>query len=259
MENTVSKKTLGLLTIIGAVAIIAIIGMSVASYNEPPQVNVNTTDEYNTSGDNLFRVEKNDSETHVYGKITGDTGGQNVVIESVEVEDGVVVVDIGLQESDGIATQVITEYPYKLELANPEQYRTLRIEHNGKEKKVINLDSEVAYNLERQSVELNHNKSIKIESSSDKRTVLSGTFYTGSSSCSRVALDRFELVNNSLMINLSPGEIDRQICTADIAKKPYRLTIQHYSLADTAEININQSYGDDIQRTINLLKDNKNT
>jgi len=87
-------------------------------------------------------VDREGDEVVLAGQITGNTAGQTVFVDSVEKSDGVVNINIGLEEADGPAAMVITDYTYELTLSNVPSDADIVVFH-GDEKHELTGNGEI--------------------------------------------------------------------------------------------------------------------
>lgn len=97
-------------------------------------VNLEAVDSSSNSEFNQTAVVSTDGNAVVVnGTITGRNGGMEPVLNEVTRKEDEVHVDVGLEEKDGAATTVITEYSYRVELVGVRDGETVVVMHDGEE------------------------------------------------------------------------------------------------------------------------------
>lgn len=203
-------------------------------------------------------VNFNEDKAVINGVIVGNTGGQTVVINGVDSRDGTTYVDVGLEEPDGFATQVITGYKYSIEVSNPSD--TVAVQHNGEtvgnyERGGGNpdvIESDYEYNF--YEGEGDSDDVASLVGNEDDSFVIEGSFVTGSSSCSQASLDSIKAEDGVMTVNLSPVSNTpiSGVCTEDLAPSSYRLEVESVENIDSVVVRAEQKFQENLMKEIDL-------
>lgn len=112
------------------------LGMKDSNMNEGPTSEITEQDSSAGLDSEYAVVNTEDGVSKVRGIIVGNTGGQTVYVEDVNVRGGKTYVNIGLESADGFATQVITGYKYEAIVDDP--VGDVVVQHEGE-----NVDGEI--------------------------------------------------------------------------------------------------------------------
>lgn len=211
-------------------------------------------------GQEYADVSMTDEVATIRGVIVGNTGGQTVYINSVEVRGGNTYVDVSLESADGFATQVITGYRYKATVKHP--IGDVVVLHDSEEVDgrtpidILDPDRGTGERIVDSNFVTTPSKQDtigKIVEDTGRNIVLEGSFLTGSSTCSEAGLSSLEYDSGVLRIELEPNVIDSEgLCTEDIAPSGYRLDLELDNRPDRIDINTVQNNFENKMKSIEL-------
>lgn len=212
--------------------------------------------ESNEATDNRLEYEMGNGEIKVYGQMTANTGGHSLTINRTNFEDGKLEIYPDLQPPAGVATQAITTYEYEISVNDTDELNTIAVDNNNKmiEKKVDNISDDlrnITYKFKKQESEHYIGKVVEKDSES---FVIEGEFMTGSSTCTYVELNEFEVDNNTVTVNLSATndrDMKRQ-CTDDISSSGYKLEVNDDGKIEDVQINIDTRFEDRKEKDLNV-------
>lgn len=195
------------------------------------------------------------NKTLVEGVIVGNTGGQEVVVNGVENRDGMTYLNIGLEVSDGFATQVITGYSYDVEVSNSAD--TVVVQHDG----------ETVGNYERngdttvESYDYDFHEGVgsstvvaELVEENGGSFAIEGSFVTGSSSCNEASLSSVNVEDGIMTVNLSfvSNPPISGGCTEDLGSSNYRLEVNSADGIQTVVVEADQKVFDTVRKQIDL-------
>lgn len=211
----------------------------------------------NRDGDNGLKYEIDNGQVKVYGQMTANTGGHSLVINRTNFNNGTLEIYPDLQPPAGIATQVITTYKYEISVDKTDKLKKIAVDNDGEmvEKRIDEISESmgnVTYKFEKKN-ESEHYMGEIVEKDGDS-FVLEGEFRTGSSTCSYVGIDNFEVRNSTAEVKLSATK-DRDMnsdCTEDISSSGYRLYINDNGKIRNIRINIDSRFEDKGEKDLNV-------
>lgn len=188
----------------------------------------------------------------VDGRIVGSSGGMNVNIDNYYVYNNELIIDVSLDEPDGMATTVVTGYEYTIEGNVSEMVEDVKVNHSGdiKEQKYeFETGSEDGVTVDKRELAvLNNTEPIEVK----------GMFTTGSSSCSKAGLDDWYVDNGTLHIEMSPhaqlnddGEVPI-VCTADLSPDTYNFTYKGGEDIESVSITANDRMEGEINEVLEI-------
>lgn len=207
---------------------------------------------YHSDPKESVKVNFEDQKAQIRGTIVGNTGGQEVVIESVENKDGKTYVNVDLEKPNKFVTQVITGYNYHISVSNVES--EVVVMHSGEEVyKSDDKEKELLYTFEQQKSTTIDSVAQVTEQKQDSFTI-EGSFVTGSSSCTKAGLDSLRVQDSVLKVELSPQSTGSSniVCTDDIAPSGYRLKVDSSRNIDSVMVEVSQAYDDTIVKEIDV-------
>lgn len=172
--NNTTKLVAFIVMILFVTGFVLMVGF--ASDDEPEDeinASIETLSTSSTDIEDHHTVDIQDDEVIVEGNIVGSNAGQTPVIENYSIEDDVLNIVIGLEDSDELAATVITGYEYRAEFEGVTTIDDVEITHSGSSDTTsgetdletnIDLVSSSQSDLEnRHGVDVKDNNSVLIE------------------------------------------------------------------------------------------------
>lgn len=195
------------------------------------------------------------NKTLVEGVIVGNTGGQEVVVNSVENRDGMTYLNIGLEGSDGFATQVITGYSYDVEVSNSAD--TVVVQHDGKTVGNYERNADTAvgrYDYDFYEGVGSSTAVAELVEENGGSFAIEGSFVTGSSNCNEASLSSVDVEDGMMTVNLSfvSNPPISGGCTEDLGSSNYRLEVNSADGIQTVVVEADQKVFDTVRKQIDL-------
>lgn len=121
---------------------------------------------------------------------------------------------------------------------------------NGSSDKELSYQIETAYDDE---ITVNTSSAAEVTQMGQSEFILEGSFFTGSSTCSRASIEQIQLRKDGTVdVVLAPERIQKRVCTEDLASDSYRLVVNHGGYAESTDITVHQKGHNSITKELKL-------